>query len=139
IFYTRARAEGNAVGYDTIAASGSNACILHWTRNTGKVAAGDLVLIDAGIELESLYTAESTRTRPASGTFSAVRRQVSAAVREAADYAFSIVRPGIRSRVIHRAAMTVTARKTAAWGLLPVSADLSLEPEHQYHRRYMVH
>ncbi|MGB3413154.1 MAG: aminopeptidase P family protein [Microbacteriaceae bacterium] len=139
VFYTRARADGNAVGYDTIAASGPNACILHWTRNTGKVIPGDLVLIDAGIELESLYTADITRTLPISGVFSPVQRRVYEAVREAADLAFSIVRPGIRFREIHQAAMSVIARRTAEWGLLPVSAELSLEPEHQYHRRYMVH
>lgn len=139
IFYTQARASGNAVGYDTIAASGPNACVLHWTRNTGAVAPGDLVLIDAGIELESLYTADITRTLPVSGSFSEVQRRVYEAVREAADAAFSIVRPGIRFREIHQAAMAVIAQKTAEWGLLPVSAELSLEPEHQYHRRYMVH
>ena len=39
-FFARAREEGNELGYDTIAASGNNATILHWTRNTGKVNAG---------------------------------------------------------------------------------------------------
>jgi Xaa-Pro aminopeptidase len=51
-FNRRARAEGNAVGYDTIAASGPHACILHWTRNDGAVVPGDLILMDAGIELD---------------------------------------------------------------------------------------
>ena len=52
-FYTRARAEGNDLGYNTIAASGSHACVLHWTRNDGKVNNGELILIDAGIEMNS--------------------------------------------------------------------------------------
>lgn len=138
-FNRRARTDGNAVGYDTIAASGPHACILHWTRNDGRVVPGDLILIDAGVELESLYTADITRTLPVSGTFSDVQRRVYEAVREAADAAFAIVRPGIRFREIHAAAMTVIAARTAEWGLLPVSAEESLEPEHQYHRRYMVH
>jgi len=60
-FNRRARAEGNQVGYDTIAASGAHACILHWTTNDGAVVPGDLILIDAGVELDSLYTADITR------------------------------------------------------------------------------
>lgn len=138
-FYRRARAEGNTVGYDTIAASGPHACILHWTRNDGPVVPGDLILLDAGIELESLYTADITRTLPVSGTFTEVQRRVYEAVLEAADAAFAIVEPGIRFRDIHAAAMAVIARKTAEWGLLPVSAEESLDADLQYHRRYMVH
>ena len=138
-FNRRARAEGNTVGYDTIAAAGANACILHWTRNDGPVHPGDLILIDAGIELESLYTADITRTLPVDGSFSEVQRRVYEAVLEAADAAFAIVRPGIRFREIHAEAMRVIAARTAEWGLLPVSAEDSLDPDHQYHRRYMVH
>ncbi|BDZ49841.1 Xaa-Pro aminopeptidase [Frondihabitans sucicola] len=138
-FNRRARADGNTVGYDTIAASGDHACILHWTRNDGAVAPGDLILIDAGIELESLYTADITRTLPISGRFSDVQRLVYEAVLEAADAAFAIVKPGIRFREIHATAMSVIAEKTAEWGFLPVSAAESIQPEHQHHRRYMVH
>ena len=138
-FNRRARAEGNQVGYDTIAASGPHACILHWTRNDGPVVPGDLILLDAGIELDSLYTADITRTLPINGTFSEVQRRVYEAVREAADAAFAIVRPGIRFREIHAEAMKVIAAKTAEWGFLPVGARESLDPDAQYHRRYMVH
>ena len=137
-FYRRARAEGNTVGYDTIAASGPHACTLHWTRNDGPVVPGDLILLDAGIELDSLYTADITRTLPISGTFTPIQRQIYEAVLEAADAARAIVKPGIIFREVHAAAMAVIARKTAEWGLLPVSADESLE-DAQYHRRYMVH
>ena len=138
-FNRRARAEGNAVGYDTIAASGEHACVLHWTRNDGPVVVGDLILIDAGIELDSYYTADITRTLPVGGHFSEVQRRVYEAVQEAADAAFAIVRPGIRFRDIHATAMAVIARKTAEWGMLPVSAEESLAPDNQFHRRYMVH
>jgi Xaa-Pro aminopeptidase len=138
-FNRRARAEGNTVGYDTIAASGPHACILHWTRNDGPVVPGDLILIDAGIELDSYYTADITRTLPVSGTFTDVQRQVYEAVREAADAAFAVVRPGIRFKEIHAAAMQVIAARTAEWGLLPVTAEESLQQDQQYHRRYMVH
>jgi Xaa-Pro aminopeptidase len=138
-FNRRARADGNTVGYDTIAASGPHACILHWTRNDGPVVPGDLILLDAGIELDSYYTADITRTLPVNGTFTDTQRRVYEAVREAADAAFAIVRPGIRFKEIHAEAMRVIAEKTAEWGLLPGSAEESLEPDAQYHRRYMVH
>ena len=138
-FGRRARIEGNTVGYDTIAASGPHVCILHWTRNDGPVVPGDLILIDAGIELDSYYTADITRTLPVSGTFTEVQRQVYQAVLDAADAAFAIVKPGIVFREVHAAAMRVIAERTAEWGFLPVSAEESLEPGGQYHRRYMVH
>jgi Xaa-Pro aminopeptidase len=138
-FNRRARADGNTVGYDTIAAAGDHACVLHWTRNDGPVRAGDLILIDAGVEVDSLYTADITRTLPVSGKFSDVQRRVYEAVREAADAAFAIVKPGITFREVHAEAMRVIAEKTAEWGFLPVTAAESLEPDKQYHRRYMVH
>ncbi len=69
-FEGRARREGNGVGYDTIAAAGAHACTLHWIRNDGEVHSGDLVLVDAGVEVDSLYTADVTRTLPVSGRFS---------------------------------------------------------------------
>jgi Xaa-Pro aminopeptidase len=139
VFFTRARSDGNDLGYSTIAAAGPHACILHWTRNDGPVAPGDLVLVDAGVEVPSLYTADITRTFPVSGRFTPEQRRVYEAVREAADAAFAIVRPGIRFREIHATAMAVIARRTAEWGLLPVTAEEALEADNQQHRRYMVH
>lgn len=139
VFNGRARADGNAVGYDTIAASGPHACILHWTRNDGPVIPGDLILLDAGVEVDTYYTADITRTFPIDGTFTETQRLVYETVREAADAAFAIVRPGIRFREIHATAMAVIARRTAEWGLLPVTAEEALEADNQHHRRYMVH
>lgn len=139
VFHTRARLEGNDVGYGSIAAAGPHATILHWTRNDGAVAPGDLVLLDAGVEMDSYYTADITRTFPVNGSFTAVQRQVYEAVLEAADAAFAVVRPGAVFRDVHAAAMAVIARKTAEWGFLPVDAEESLLPENQFHRRYMVH
>ncbi|MWV59902.1 aminopeptidase P family protein [Rathayibacter sp. VKM Ac-2754] len=139
VFNGRARADGNTVGYDTIAAAGAHACILHWTRNDGPVRPGDLVLLDAGVEQESYYTADITRTFPVDGRYTEAQRRVHETVREAADAAFAIVRPGIRFREVHAAAMAVIARRTAEWGLLPVSAEEALEADNQQHRRYMVH
>jgi Xaa-Pro aminopeptidase len=139
VFNGRARADGNAVGYDTIAASGPHACILHWTRNDGPVVPGDLILLDAGVEVDTYYTADITRTFPIDGSFTQTQRLVYETVLEAADAAFAIVRPGIRFREIHAAAMAVIARRTAEWGLLPVTAEEALAADNQHHRRYMVH
>ncbi|MCU1446080.1 aminopeptidase P family protein [Cryobacterium sp.] len=139
VFNTRARADGNTVGYDTIAASGPHACILHWTRNDGPVLPGDVMLVDAGVEVDSYYTADITRTLPVTGTFSDVQRRVYDAVREAADAAFLVAKPGAIFREVHAAAMAVIARRTAEWGMLPVTAEEALKPENGQHRRYMVH
>lgn len=138
-FFSRARVEGYDLGYETIAASGPNACTLHWTRNDGEVKAGDLILVDAGVELDSLYTADVTRTIPVNGKFTPAQRKVYEAVLEAADAAFAIAKPGIKFRELHNAAMQVIARKVAEFGLIPVTAEEALDPERQHHRRYMVH
>lgn len=138
-FESRARREGNGVGYDTIAAAGAHACTLHWIRNDGAVRAGDLVLVDAGVEVDSLYTADVTRTLPVDGVFDEPQRRVYEAVLEAADAAFAVAAPGRRFRELHDAAMAVIAARLAEWGLLPVDAQESLGPEGQFHRRWMVH
>jgi Xaa-Pro aminopeptidase len=138
-FFARARLEGNDLGYETIAASGKNACILHWITNHGPVNSGELVLVDAGVEMDSFYTADITRTLPINGKYSEAQLEVYLAVLEAADAAFAVAKPGIKFREIHEAAMRVIANKVADWGILPVSAEESLEPEKQFHRRWMVH
>ena len=140
VFHQRARSDGNWEGYDTIAASGPHACYLHWTRNDGAVIPGDLILIDAGVETDSLYTADITRTLPVSGAFSPVQRRVYDAVVEAADAAFAAAKVGVPFRTVHEAAMQVIAARTAEWGLLPVSAEEALDADRGgQHRRYMVH
>ncbi|MDR6865532.1 Xaa-Pro aminopeptidase [Microbacterium resistens] len=140
VFHQRARSDGSWEGYDTIAASGPHACYLHWTRNDGALIPGDLILIDAGAEADSLYTADITRTLPVSGTFTDVQRRVYDAVVEAADAAFAAARVGVPFRTVHEAAMAVIAARTAEWGLLPVTADEALDADRGgQHRRYMVH
>ncbi|OMH29005.1 Xaa-Pro aminopeptidase [Tersicoccus phoenicis] len=138
-FFARARQDGNDLGYETIAAGGPNATILHWIRNNGTVRDGELLLLDAGVEDESLYTADVTRTLPANGRYSPVQRRVYEAVLAAADAAFQAARPGNRFRDVHAAAMTVLAQKLDEWGLLPVSVEEALSPEGQHHRRWMPH
>jgi Xaa-Pro aminopeptidase len=140
VIHLRARADGNWEGYDTIAASGPHACYLHWTRNDGAVTPGDLILVDAGVELDSLYTADITRTIPVSGEFTPIQRRVYEAVREAADAAFAAAKPGMAFRELHDTAMKIIAARTAEWGLLPVTAEEALDADKGgQQRRYMVH
>jgi Xaa-Pro aminopeptidase len=138
-FFTEARANGNELGYETIAAAGEHACTLHWIINDGPVRDGDLLLLDAGVEMESLYTADVTRTLPISGKFSKVQREIYEAVLEAADAVFAMAKPGVLFKDMHATAMRVIAEKTHRWGFLPGSVEDSLNPENQHHRRWMVH
>jgi Xaa-Pro aminopeptidase len=139
IFSLHARHVGNAVGYDTIAAAGEHACTLHWIRNDGELRDGELVLLDAGIELDSLYTADVTRTLPISGTFSDVQRMVYDAVFEAQQAGIAAAQPGAGFLDVHQAASEVIARHLASWDLLPVSVAESLGEQGGQHRRWMVH
>lgn len=139
VFDAHARLEGNTVGYETIAAAGDHANTLHWIDNNGQVREGELVLIDAGVEVESLYTADVTRTLPINGTYSETQRKVYQAVLDAADAAFKAAVPGNKFSDVHAAAMEVIAARLEEWGLLPVSAEESLTPQGQQHRRWMVH
>jgi Xaa-Pro aminopeptidase len=139
IFGLHARHVGNAVGYDTIAAAGEHACTLHWIRNDGELHEGELLLLDAGIELDSLYTADVTRTLPISGTFSSTQRMVYDAVYEAQQAGIAAAKPGARFSDVHKAASVVIAQHLDNWGLLPVSATESLAEHGGQHRRWMVH
>ncbi len=139
VFDGNAREEGNAVGYETIAAAGEHATTLHWIRNDGEVHEGDVLLLDAGVEAESLYTADITRSLPIDGEFTEVQRRVYRAVLDAADAAFAVAKPGALFREVHAAAMEVIAARLEEWGLLPCSARESLDGDGQFHRRWMVH
>lgn len=138
-FEARAREEGNGLGYETIAASGNHACTLHWIRNDGVVVDGDLILVDAGAEADSLFTADITRTLPVNGKFNDTQREIYEAVLEAADAVFEVAKPGLTFRDLHATAMKVIARRLEEWGVLPCTAEESLAPEGQFHRRWMVH
>jgi Xaa-Pro aminopeptidase len=138
-FYSEARINGNGLGYDTIAASGPHACTLHWITNDGPVNKNDLILLDAGVEVDSLYTADVTRTLPVSGKFTNIQRKIYDAVLEAADAAFKVAKPGVKFSEVHQAAMNVIAKKTAEWGLIGIAAEESIKQDVQLHRRWMVH
>ncbi|MEU3549485.1 aminopeptidase P family protein [Streptomyces longwoodensis] len=116
-FWTRARIEGNDVGYSSICAAGSHATTLHWVRNDGEARPGDLLLLDAGVETRNLYTADVTRTLPVGGRFTAVQRKVYDAVYAAQEAGIAAVKPGAAFRDFHDAAQRVLAEHLAAWGL----------------------
>ncbi|AOZ72316.1 Xaa-Pro aminopeptidase [Boudabousia tangfeifanii] len=135
-----AREEGNGLGYDTIAASGNHANTLHWIDNDGPVKAGDLVLVDAGCEVDSLYTADITRTLPVDGKFTEAQAELYNAVLEACEASLEAAnRPGAKFRDLHAAAIEVLVKHLDAWGILPCSAEESLSPQGQQHRRWMPH
>ena len=141
-FGLHARHQGNGVGYDSICAAGDHANTLHWIKNTGEVNEGELVLIDAGVEVDSLYTADITRTLPVDGTFTEAQREVYDAVFAAQEAGIAAVKPGNRFSDVHAAAIRVIAEHLHQWGLLPegVGVEDTLDKEHgQYHRRWMVH
>lgn len=138
-FYGRARVEGNDLGYDSIVASGSHACVLHWIKNDGEVRPGDLVLIDAGVEVESFYTADITRTLPVNGKFSDAQRKIYSLVLEAQQAGIAAVKPGNKFSDINAACMAVIAKGAYELGVLPIAPEDSLKPENGLHRRWMFH
>jgi len=138
-FYGRARLEGNENGYPSIVASGSHACILHWIRNDGDVLPGDLILIDAGVEVESHYTADITRTFPVNGKFSEAQRKIYMIVYRAQQAGIAAVKPGAKFKDFHNACMVEIAKGAAELGVLPMSAEESLKPENGLHRRWQFH
>jgi Xaa-Pro aminopeptidase len=135
-FERRARLEGNGVGYASIAAAGAHATTLHWIDNSGSVAEGQLVLMDMGVEAESLYTADITRTVPAAGMFTPAQRAVYEIVERAQDAGMAAVRPGAPFRAFHHAATEVLAQGLADLELLPCSVDEALDPSSQVYRRW---
>lgn len=137
-FFLRARIEGNDIGYGSICAAGPHATTLHWVRNDGAVRSGDLLLLDAGVETNELYTADVTRTLPINGTFSPLQRKIYDAVYEAQEAGIAAVKPGATFRDFHDASQRVLAEKLVAWGLLgDLSVDKVLELGLQ--RRWTLH
>ncbi|MFZ1062841.1 MAG: aminopeptidase P family protein [Acidimicrobiales bacterium] len=139
VFNLRARVEGNDVGYDTIAASGSHATTLHWTRNDGEVRAGDLLLLDAGVECHNLYTADVTRTMPVSGKFSPAQRRIYELVLRAQKAGIAAVKPGVPFMAANDAAMQVLAEGLHELGILTEDPETALRKDRQLHRRYTLH
>ena len=112
------REEGSQYpAYSSIVASGANACVLHYRADTAPVRAGELVLIDAGCELDG-YASDITRTFPADGRFTGPQRALYDLVLESQKAAIAAIRPGRRFNDPHDAAVAVLAQGMLDLGLL---------------------
>ena len=138
-FFGRARIEGNDLGYNTIAASGSHACVLHWNRNDGAVKNGDLLLLDAGVEVDSYYTADITRTLPINGKFTPAQRALYMLVYEAQKAGIAAIKPGEKFLAINKASHTVLAQGLIDMGILTMSLDEVMDPAVGLHKRWTLH
>ena len=96
-----------------------------------------MLLIDAGVEVNSLYTADITRTFPTNGKFTDFQKKLYQAVLDSQQAGFEAAKPGATYSDIHHACMRVIAERLHDWGILPVDVEESLSPEGQQHRRWL--
>lgn len=114
----RFRAMGaSGPAYTTIVASGENATILHYAEGRRRIGAGDLVLVDAGCDVEG-YASDVTRTFPATGRFTRPQKRLYGAVLAAQRVAIAAVKPGARWNAPHEAAREVLLDALLEYGLL---------------------
>jgi Xaa-Pro aminopeptidase len=121
--------------YSSIVAGGANACVLHYVENDAMLNDGDLLLIDAGCELNG-YASDITRTFPVNGRYSGPQRDVYQLVLAAQAAAIAEIRPGRHWNEPHDAAVRVLAQGLLDLGLLEGSLDSVLEAA-SYRRFYM--
>jgi len=112
--------------YTSIVAAGANACVLHYRADAAPVRNGELVLIDAGCELDG-YASDITRTFPANGKFSGPQRALYDIVLEAQYAAADATRAGARFNDPHNAALKVLAQGLLDVGLLSHDKHGSLD------------
>ena len=129
------RAGAQAPAYPSIVASGPNACVLHYVDNERRIADGELLLIDAGCELDG-YASDITRSFPVDGRFSGPQRDIYELVLAAQQAAVRETRAGAPWNAPHDAAVAILARGLIDLGLLHGSLDTVLENE-DYRRFYM--
>jgi Xaa-Pro aminopeptidase len=121
--------------YPPIVASGANACVLHYVDNNRQMRDGDLLLIDAGCELDG-YASDITRTFPVNGRFSGPQADVYDLVLDAQSAAIAAIKPGATFHDPHDAAVRVLAQGMIDMKLLEGSVDGVIESE-SYKRFYM--
>jgi Xaa-Pro aminopeptidase len=121
--------------YSPIVAGGANACVLHYVSNDAPLREGDLLLIDAGCELDG-YASDITRTFPVNGRFGGAQREVYEIVLAAQRAAIETVKPGASWIAPHDAAVRVLAQGMLDLKLVSGSLDTVLEKE-TYKRYYM--
>jgi Xaa-Pro aminopeptidase len=120
------RQGAQAPAYNSIVASGANACVLHYNANNQKINDGDLVLIDAGCEFNS-YASDITRTFPANGKFSAPQQALYELVLAAQSAALAQAKVGARYQDGHNAAVQVLTQGMLDLGLLDKNKVGSLQ------------
>jgi Xaa-Pro aminopeptidase len=121
--------------YPSIVAGGANACVLHYVGNDAALKDGDLLLIDAGCEMDG-YASDITRTFPVNGRFSAAQKEVYEIVLAAQAAAIAAACPGNSWEAPHDAALRVLAQGFIDLKLCQGSVDAVLESE-SYKRFYM--
>lgn len=126
---------GGTAAYATIVAGGNNACTLHYTVNNVTLLDGDLLLVDAGCEIDG-YAADITRTLPINGIFSATQRRVYEWVLKALEAALVACQPGNHIRSPHFAAEAVLIEAMIDLGLLTGTAE-SVKADNSYQRYFM--
>jgi len=112
--------------YPSIVGAGDNGCILHYTRNDDEIKDGDLVLIDAGCELD-YYASDITRTFPANGRFTEPQRKLYQLVLDAQYAAIEATKPGNHWNQPHEAAVKVLTEGLVQYGLLEGNVDELIE------------
>ncbi|WP_375540459.1 aminopeptidase P N-terminal domain-containing protein [Rugamonas apoptosis] len=117
LLYEFRRSGAQHPAYSSIVASGANSCVLHYSANNAPCHDGDLLLIDAGCELDG-YASDITRTYPVNGRFTAPQRALYELVLAAQAAALHAIKPGHRYTAIHDAALQVLAQGMLDLGLL---------------------
>jgi len=112
--------------YGSIVAAGANACVLHYRADAAPVRDGELVLIDAGCELDG-YASDITRTFPANGKFTGPQRALYDLVVASQEAAVAITKPGARFTDPHEASVKVLAQGMLDVGLLDKNKVGSLD------------
>ena len=135
LLYEFRRHGAQAPAYTPIVAAGANACVLHYVENAAALADGDLLLIDAGCELDG-YASDITRTFPVNGKFSGPQKDVYEMVLAAQAAALAEVRPGNTWDQPHEAAVRVLAQGLVDLGLLSGGVEQAIETE-AYKKFYM--
>lgn len=135
LLYEFKKGGARAPAYPPIVGGGANACILHYTDNDAELRDGDLVLIDAGAEIE-YYAADITRTFPVNGRFSGEQRAIYEIVLAAQRAAIDQVRPGAHWNEPHETAVRILTQGLVDLGILKGSVEGHVE-NGDYKRFYM--
>ena len=124
-FFLEKGARGPA--YNSIVASGDNACILHYTLNNSELKKGDLLLVDAGCSLTDYYNGDITRTIPIGGKFSQEQKVIYEIVLEAQKNAIKNAVIGSNSTNVHNIALRILVEGLKEIGLLSGDTDGIIE------------